>query len=74
MRAIIDMGSNTMRLSIYHFKEGIPELVLSKKKMVGLASYINKAGLMTDEGIQAALKALNEFKFVLNNLNIRKKY
>lgn len=74
MQAIIDMGSNTMRLSIYQFKDGIPELVLSKKKMVGLASYINKAGLMTDDGIQAALKALNEFKFVLNNLKIRKKY
>ena len=74
MQAIIDMGSNTMRLSIYQFKEGIPELVLSKKKMVGLASYINKAGLMTEEGIQAALKALNEFKLVLNNLKIKKKY
>lgn len=74
MKAIIDMGSNSMRLSIYQFKEGIPELVLSKKKMVGLASYVNKAGFMTDEGITAATKTLNDFKVVLNNLNIKKKY
>jgi exopolyphosphatase/guanosine-5'-triphosphate,3'-diphosphate pyrophosphatase len=74
MQAIIDMGSNTIRLSIYQMNKGLPELVLSKKKTVGLSSYINDEHLMSDEGIQAAIKTLIEFRKVLKNLNIRKKY
>lgn len=74
MQAIIDMGSNSIRLSIYQLNKGIPELVLSKKKTVGLSSYIDKHQNMSSEGIQAAIKTLLEFRKVLRNLNIRKRY
>ena len=74
MQAIIDMGSNTIRLSIYQMNKGLPDLVLSKKKTVGLSSYINDANQMSLEGIHAAIKTLIEFRKVLKNLNIRKKY
>lgn len=53
---------------------GIPELVLSKKKTVGLSSYIDEDQVMSAEGVQAAIHTLIEFRKVLKNLNIRKKY
>jgi exopolyphosphatase / guanosine-5'-triphosphate,3'-diphosphate pyrophosphatase len=74
MTAIIDMGSNTMRLSIYQMNQGLPELVLSKKQMVGLASYVDGDNIMSEEGMIKALETLLEFKKVLSNLNIRKRY
>lgn len=74
MQAIIDMGSNTVRLSIYQMNKGIPKLVLSKKKTVGLSSYIDEHQFMTEEGIQAAIKTLIDFRKVLKDLNVRKKY
>ena len=70
MQAIIDMGSNTIRLSIYQMNKGLPDLVLSKKKTVGLSSYIDEEHVMSNEGIQAAIKTLLEFRKVLKNLNI----
>lgn len=74
MQAIIDLGSNSIRLSIYQFIKGVPELVLSKKKTVGLSSYINEDGCMSSFGIAAAIKTVNEFKKILKSLNIKKKY
>jgi exopolyphosphatase/guanosine-5'-triphosphate,3'-diphosphate pyrophosphatase len=74
MIAIIDMGSNTMRLSIYQMYLGIPEIVLSKKKMLGLSSYINEEQNISLEGMQSALKTILEFKKILSSLNVRKRY
>lgn len=74
MQAIIDLGSNSIRLSIYQFIKGVPELVLSKKKTVGLSSYINEDGFLSSFGIDAAIKTVNEFKKILKSLNVKKKY
>lgn len=39
--AIIDVGSNTIRLSVYNtFEDGTFELLFSKKETAGLAGYI----------------------------------
>lgn len=69
MYAVVDMGSNTMRLSIYHQEEGKFQLFLHKKQMVGLAGYV-KNGFLTDEGIAMACQVLKEFDTIIRNLNI----
>ena len=69
MYAIIDVGSNTVRMNIYKLKEGRFSLVMGKKEPVGLASYV-KNGQMSQEGINRACEALSEFHTILNDFGI----
>ena len=69
MYAIIDVGSNTVRLNIYKMEYGRLSLVLSRKESVGLASYV-KNGQMMPSGILRVSSVLKEFKELLVDLAI----
>lgn len=71
--ANVDMGSNTVRLSIYKYEEKRLRLLFHKKKMIGLAAYVEN-GSLTLEGIQKACEALIEFKEICDNFSIEKIY
>lgn len=51
MYGVIDVGSNTIRLSCYQVREGGLQYVFHKKSMAGLAGYVGKDGKMSEEGI-----------------------
>ena len=69
--AVVDLGSNTIRLSLYHATENQNfELLFSAKEMAGLASYIHK-GVLSQEGIQKACGVLNKFKNLLAQFGIQ---
>ena len=64
--AIVDLGSNTIRLSVYEKKDGGDfDLLFSEKEMAGLAGYIEK-GVMTEPGIARACEALWHFRYLLH--------
>ena len=69
MYAVIDVGSNTVRLNIYKLEYGRPVPVLSRKESVGLASYV-KNGQMLPAGIQRVTEVLSSFKTLLDGLKI----
>lgn len=73
MYAIIDIGSNTIRLAIYKVEAGQATLLLNKKISAGLASYV-KHGEMTAVGIDKACEALAQFKFLLHHFQIERRY
>lgn len=53
--AIVDLGSNTIRLSLYNTLEnGGFETLFSKKYMAGLAGYVSH-GIMSNDGINQAV-------------------
>ena len=66
---IVDVGSNTMRLSIYHWEGRRFKLLMNKKEMAGLAGYI-KAGVLSDSGILVACRVLAEYRALLANFDI----
>lgn len=66
---IVDVGSNTMRLSIYHWEGQTFKLLMNKKEMAGLAGYI-KNGVLSDSGILVACRVLAGFKALLHNFDI----
>ncbi len=66
---IVDVGSNTMRLSIYHLENGRFRLLTHKKIMAGLAGYIQE-GELTPKGIEVAIGVLRYFQEILRNLDI----
>ena len=71
---IVDVGSNTMRLSIYHWEDDRQfKLLMHKKEMAGLASYIQD-GVLSDSGILVACRVLAGFKALLDNLDVDRMY
>lgn len=58
--AIIDIGSNTMRMSVYKVELEQFHVLLSKKETAGLAGYISD-GMMSEEGIMEMKNVLQQF-------------
>ena len=69
--AVIDVGSNSIRLSVYEIDEERYSRIYAGKKIAGLASYISK-GELSEGGIQRAIEVLNEYKTLLNNSAVTK--
>ncbi|MBC8535879.1 phosphatase [Feifania hominis] len=67
---IIDVGSNTIRLSIYRCENGTFKLLLGKKVMAGLAGYVQE-GVLTRRGIRKAVAVLQSYRELLDNFDIR---
>ena len=69
MYAVVDIGSNTMRLVIYKVEGGRPRALFNKKEMAELASFI-KDGMMTAEGINRACYILDSFNLLAKELGV----
>ncbi len=71
-KAIVDMGSNSVRLSVYDIREdGGFDHLFSEKIMAGLVNYVVD-GHMNDDGIKTAVHALEDFKDLLHMFGIEK--
>lgn len=71
MYAVIDIGSNTIRLSLYHVRNGSIALLANKKVTAGLAGYIQD-GRMSPEGIRRGEEALAELTTFLSHVRVKK--
>jgi len=69
MYAIIDVGSNTVRLNIYRLEYGQLTQVLNRKEAVGLSSYVKNGNLMPS-GIRRVSNVLRECKALVDDLQI----
>ncbi len=67
--AVIDVGSNTIRLSVYKADGTSFKILFSEKVMAGIAGYINE-GVLSKQGIVQICSALSEFKQRLENFEI----
>ncbi len=67
--AIIDIGSNTIRLCVSEVEGRNRQELFHSKIVAGLASYVEN-GVLTKEGIQRAGDALTEFQQLLSHLEI----
>ena len=69
VHAIIDIGSNSIRLAIYKVDEEQLTVLLNKKYTAGLAAYV-KNEEMTQVGIDKTCQVLDEFKVLLDAFHI----
>lgn len=68
--ALTDLGSNTVRMSVYDVDEEKKfQMLFSEKQMAGLASYIDK-GLLSAEGIDKACQVLRAFSGLLRQFDM----
>jgi exopolyphosphatase/guanosine-5'-triphosphate,3'-diphosphate pyrophosphatase len=59
--AVIDLGSNSIRLSVYEHSDDKTHKILNRKEILGLAGYVAK-GALEQAGIQKACEAVNGFR------------
>lgn len=63
--AVVDLGSNTIRMTLYDVQEqGGFQALFSEKRMAGLVNYI-RSGSLTREGIEVACSVLRGFQRLL---------
>ena len=60
--AIVDIGSNSVRLVAYQALTRTPTPIFNEKVMCGLGKGIVTSGRLPEDGVEKALKALRRFK------------
>lgn len=60
--AVIDIGSNSVRLVVFSGPTRVPSPIFNEKLMCGLGADVGKTGRMGEDAIQMALSTLRRFK------------
>ncbi|MGI6072260.1 MAG: hypothetical protein ACOX75_04525 [Lachnospiraceae bacterium] len=68
-QAVIDIGSNSIRLTLYEIYEQSFKILFREKIMAGLAGYVEK-GKLSAEGIECACEGLMTFLRILQTLEV----
>lgn len=74
MYAVIDIGSNTVRLVLYRVVDGEIRQMLNSKEAAGLAGYIDKNNRLSTKGIQKAIKVLKRFSQILESVDVKRTF
>ncbi|MBQ6131750.1 MAG: exopolyphosphatase, partial [Selenomonadaceae bacterium] len=67
--AMIDVGSNTIRMAIYEIDGDRVEMLMKRKHTVGLASYV-RDGVMQRQGIDKVVEIIGEYRHFLDDFGI----
>ncbi|WP_379920666.1 Ppx/GppA family phosphatase [Erythrobacter sp. R86502] len=70
-RAIIDIGSNTVRLVVYGGSTRAPIVLLNEKVTAKLGREIASTGRLADEAMALAMRGLKRFALLLGDLGIK---
>lgn len=68
-QAIIDIGSNSIRLTLYEIENSGFKILFREKIMAGLAGYVEN-GALSAEGVECACAGLLTFRSILQTLHI----
>jgi len=71
--ALVDIGSNTMRMNIYKCYNNDIDLLFTSKQQAGLAGYVEN-GIMSKKGIKKAIDSLKSFIEIVNHFEVDKMY
>ena len=69
LHAIIDIGSNTIRMAVYQIEGRLFTLLLKRKHTVGLAGYLSR-GRLVREGVEKTVKILRGFMEFIETFGI----
>ncbi|MGJ3649807.1 Ppx/GppA family phosphatase [Sphingomonas sp. GlSt437] len=68
--AIIDIGSNSIRLVVYQGPARLPAILFNEKVLAGLGRGINANGRIEDKAIDAAIAALTRFAALAREMDV----
>lgn len=69
--AIIDIGSNSVRLVVYSGDKRIPSVIFNEKVMAGLGRDIGETGTLSEAAQERALRALERFHLLTRQMKAR---
>ena len=68
--AIIDIGSNSIRLVVYSGSRRSPAIVFNEKVLAGLGSKLSETGRLSGKGQGRALAALERFRLLIDQMGV----
>ncbi len=68
--AVIDIGSNSVRLVVYEGLNRAPTPVFNEKVLAGLGRNVHSSGHLPEDGVRDALAALTRFKILCKIMNV----
>lgn len=68
--AIIDIGSNSVRLVVFDGKRRSPYTLFNEKISCGLGREIASTGRLADEAVERAINALTRFRAICNRIGV----
>src|SRR5436190_3473568 len=68
--AIVDIGSNSVRLVVYEAQNRVAATVQNEKSICGIGRDMVTTGRLHGEGCTAALEALSRFRMIADGLNV----
>ena len=70
-RAVVDLGSNSVRLVVYDGLRRSPYPIFNEKILCGLGRGVATKGRLADEGIARALAALKRFRALARQIGAK---
>ncbi len=70
--AVIDIGSNSVRLVVYEALTRAPTPIFNEKVLAGLGREVQTTGLLAEDAIETALEALLRFRALCDILHVRR--
>lgn len=68
--AIVDIGSNSVRLVVYSGPRRSPSILFNEKVMAGLGRAVGETGALSDEAQARALEALGRFRLLMSEMGV----
>ncbi|MFN3670626.1 MAG: exopolyphosphatase [Bosea sp. (in: a-proteobacteria)] len=68
--AIIDIGSNSVRLVVYEMLARAPAQVFNEKEMAGLGRHVATTGRLAEDAMRKALEALQRFRILCEAMQV----
>jgi len=68
--AIIDIGSNSVRLVVYSGATRIPSVIFNEKVLAGLGREVDRTGMIGETAEARALAALERFHMLVGQMNV----
>ncbi len=69
--AVIDIGSNSVRMVVYHAQDRVPMPLFNEKYYCGLARDLETTGKLSPKGVALAHQALARFTLMLERFHIK---
>lgn len=70
MLAIVDIGSNSVRLVVYEMLARAPAQVFNEKEMAGLGRNVASTGLLAKDAMERAIEALHRFRILCEAMHV----
>ena len=69
--AIIDIGSNSVRLVVFSGTERVPNTIFNEKILVGLGTKLGETGKMDARAMDLAVSTLKRYKVLCEQMNVQ---